>query len=90
MFPQHVISCGSDVLWPARSPDLNAYGYFLRGYLKSNLFISKPRTIDKLKQRRKDEIAAIPEKVTRWVMGKSSRKTGAGFEEWWEASERRN
>jgi len=28
MFPQHVISCGSDVPWPARLPDLSACDYF--------------------------------------------------------------
>jgi len=29
MFPQHVISRGSDVPWPASSPDLSACDYFL-------------------------------------------------------------
>jgi len=45
MFPQHVISHGSDVPWPAHSPDLSACDYFLWGYLKSRVFISKPKTI---------------------------------------------
>ena len=42
MFPQH-ISRGGDVPWPVRSPDLSACYYFLWGYLKSTVFISKPR-----------------------------------------------
>jgi hypothetical protein len=67
MFPQHVISRGGDVLWPARSPDLSACDYFLWGYLKSKVLISKPTTIEELKQRMKDEIAAIPEQMTRRV-----------------------
>jgi len=35
MFPQHVISRGGDVPWPARSPDLSAYDYFLWGISKA-------------------------------------------------------
>jgi len=68
MFPQHVISRDGDVPWPARSPDLSARVYFLWGYLKSRVFISKPRTIAELKQSIIEEIAAIPEQMTRRVM----------------------
>jgi len=60
MFPQHVISRGGNVPWPARSPDLSACDYFLWGYLKRRVSISKPRTIGDLKQSIKEEIAAIP------------------------------
>jgi len=38
------------------------------GYLKSKVFISKPRTKAKLKQSIKEEIAAIPEQMTRRMM----------------------
>jgi hypothetical protein len=41
MFPQHVIYRGGDVAWP----DLSASDYFVWVYLKSGIFISKPRTI---------------------------------------------
>jgi len=68
MFPQHVISRDGNVPWPARSPDLSACDYFLWGYLKSRVFTSKPRTIAELKQSIKEEIAAIPEQMTRRVM----------------------
>jgi len=68
MFPRHVISCGGDVPWPARSPDLSACDYFLWGYLKSRVLISKPRTITELKQSIKEETAVIPEQMTRRVM----------------------
>jgi len=68
MCPQHVISRGDDVPWPARSPDLSACDYFLWGYLKSRIFVSKPKTIAKLKRSIKEEIAAIPEQMTRRVM----------------------
>jgi hypothetical protein len=35
MFPQYLISCGGDVPWPARSPDLSACDYFLWGISKA-------------------------------------------------------
>jgi hypothetical protein len=69
IFAQHVISRGGDVPWSARSPDLSACDYFLWMYLKSKVFISKPRTIQELKQRIKEEIAAILEQLIRRVMG---------------------
>ena len=68
MFLQHVISRGGDVPWPAHSPDLSACDYFLWVYLKSRIFISKPRTIAELKQSIKEEVAAVPEQMTRRVM----------------------
>jgi len=68
MFPQHVISRGGNVPWPARSPDLSTCDYILWGYLKSRVFICKPRTIAELKQSIKEEIVAIPEHMTRRAM----------------------
>jgi hypothetical protein len=41
---------------------------FYWGYLKGKVFISKPRTIEKLKQKLKEEIAAIPEQMTCHMM----------------------
>lgn len=46
--------------WPARSPDLTPLDYFLWGHLKDRVYRTTPRNIDELKQRIKDEIAAIP------------------------------
>jgi hypothetical protein len=39
----------------------------LWGYLKNKVFISKSRNIKELEQRKKEEIAAIPEQMTRRV-----------------------
>jgi hypothetical protein len=68
MLPQHVISSGGDVLWPAGSPDLSTCDYFLCGYFKCKVFISKPATIEELMQRIKEEITTIPEQMTCRVM----------------------
>ena len=68
IFPQHVISRGGDVPWPARSPDLSACDCFLWGYPKSRIFISKSRTIEEIEQSIEEEIAVIPEQMTRGVI----------------------
>ena len=68
MFSQHVVCFGGDVPWPARSPDLSACDYFLWGYLKSRVFISKPKTTAEIKQSIREENVAIPELTTRRVM----------------------
>jgi hypothetical protein len=48
--------------------DLSACDYFLWLYLKSRVSISKPRTVAELKQSLKEEIAVIPEQMTRRVI----------------------
>jgi hypothetical protein len=68
MHPQHIISCDGDVPWPVHSPDLSMCDYFMWWYLKTKLFISKPRTNMELKQGIKEEIAAIPEQMTCQLM----------------------
>jgi hypothetical protein len=68
MFLQHVISRGSDVPRPARSPDLSVCDYFLWGYLYTRVPISKHKTIVELKQNIKEEVAVIPKQMTHWVM----------------------
>jgi hypothetical protein len=64
MFSKHAISCGSDVPWP----------YLIWWYRKSKVFMSKPRTIEELKQRINEEIAPIPEQMSHRVM-KNLRKS---------------
>jgi hypothetical protein len=69
LFQSREITCyGGDIPWPARSPDLSAFDYFLWGFLKSRVFISKPKTIAEPKQSVNEEMAAIPKQMTRRVM----------------------
>jgi hypothetical protein len=65
MFPQLNSLPGGDVQWRVRSHDLAAYGYCLWGYFKSTFAISKPKTIEELKQRIKEKIATVPAQITR-------------------------
>ena len=68
LFPNRVVSGNGDITWPPRSPNLNPYDYFLWGYLKTEVFETKPRTIADLKQRFQDEVAAITVEMLREVM----------------------
>jgi hypothetical protein len=43
---------------PASSPDLSMCNYFLWGYLRSKVYLTKPRDIDKPKNAIKEEIRA--------------------------------
>ncbi|KOC58819.1 hypothetical protein WH47_02294 [Habropoda laboriosa] len=49
MFNGRVISRGGDINWPPRSCDLTPLDFFLRGFLKSEVYANNPKTIDELK-----------------------------------------
>lgn len=68
MFPHHIISRFGDVHWPARSPDLSACDFFLWGYLKSKVYVNKPRNLIDLKEAISAEIMAIEEETVVKVM----------------------
>jgi len=63
MFPQHIVSRFGDVPWPPRSPDLTACDFFLWGYLKSKVYVRKPRTVDDLKVCIREEIATVSQEI---------------------------
>jgi hypothetical protein len=65
---QHVVSRFGDVPWPPRSPDLSACDFFLWGYLKSKVYVRKPRTVDDLKVSIREEIATVPQEMLVNVM----------------------
>ncbi|KAG5318135.1 TC3A transposase, partial [Pseudoatta argentina] len=60
-------SLRGDLPWPARSPDLSPCDFFLWGYLKSLVYVDRPRTIDHLKNNIRDAIANIPIDMLRRV-----------------------
>jgi hypothetical protein len=60
MFPGHVISRRGGHAWPARTPDFSVCDYFLWGYLRAKVFISRPRAVHELKVAIEHEFAAIP------------------------------
>jgi hypothetical protein len=49
-FPGRVISRCGDINWPPRSPDLTAPGFSLWGYLKAQVYATKPRNVQELKE----------------------------------------
>lgn len=58
-FPRRQIGRREEIVWPGRSPDLTALDYFLWGYLKDRVYKTKPRSIEDLCQKIRDEIALI-------------------------------
>ena len=68
MIPGHVIFRGGNVAWPARSPDLSVRDYFLLGYLKSRVLLSKPNDINELKASIQEEITAIRNNMVQTAM----------------------
>jgi hypothetical protein len=67
MFPGRLISLRGDVGWPARSPELSPCDFFFWGYLKEMVFKYRPRSLEDLKERIRQEIDAIPPQITRRV-----------------------
>jgi hypothetical protein len=54
------IGRAGSLAWPPRSPDLNPLDFYLWGHIKTNVYRTKPGSIDELKQRITDSVAAIP------------------------------
>ena len=59
-FKERLISKKGSVNWPPRSPDLTAPDFFLWGYVKSQVYATRPATLKQLKRRIRACIEAIP------------------------------
>ena len=64
----------SDLEWPPRSPDLTVPDFILWGYSESEVYASKPKTIDELKCDIRAEIAAITPEILANVMQNARKK----------------
>ena len=54
--------------WPPQSPDLNSCDFFLRGYLKSKVYIHRPRSIEQLQNAIRQKSVTIPHEMIRRVL----------------------
>ena len=54
--------------WPARYPDLTPCDFFLWGFLKSRVYVNRPRTLQDLKTNIQEEIANIGPAMLAGVM----------------------
>lgn len=63
VFPNRWIGRRGFIEWPARSPDLSPLDYFLWGYLKCRVFVTKPANMEELKLRITTECRNIPPAV---------------------------
>lgn len=66
--PRRWIGRRGPIEWPARSPDLSPLDYFFWGYLKNNVYKTRPNDINELTQRILHEAAEIPAEMLQNVM----------------------
>ena len=57
-----------DIGWPLHSPDLTLRDFFLWGYLKAQVYLHRPQTLEALGEAITQEDAAIPPEMIRQVM----------------------
>lgn len=63
VFPNRWIGRRGPIEWPARSPDLTPLDYFLWGYLKSKVYVTRPANLEELQARIRQEIHQITPEV---------------------------
>ena len=57
----NVVAMALDFPWPPRSPDITPLDFFLWGYVKNIVYLTKVRDMTDLRQRISNAIAAIDE-----------------------------
>jgi len=62
-FHDRLISLRSEHVWPSRLCDLTPLDFFLWGYVKSQVYVNRPRTIAELKTEIRRVISEINEDV---------------------------
>ena len=60
-FPNRWIGRGGPLSWPPRSPDLTPLDFFLWGHVKSNVYLTKPRSLEDLQAKIIDVTEGITE-----------------------------
>ena len=67
-FEERIVSRRCQIEWPPYSPDLSPRDFYMWGYLKNKVYEEKPRDLNQLKEKIKDEINAIKGPVLKAVM----------------------
>ena len=62
VFGNRLVALGTNVEWPARSPDLTPLDFFVWGYLKSKIFKTPPGNIQILRERIINEITELSQR----------------------------
>ncbi|KAI6661982.1 hypothetical protein LOD99_9652 [Oopsacas minuta] len=66
-FKKRIVSRRCQIEWAPYSPDLNPPDFYLWGYLKNKVYEEKPRDLNQLKEKIKDEISVIEGPVLKAV-----------------------
>uniref|UniRef100_H3AR58 Tc1-like transposase DDE domain-containing protein n=1 Tax=Latimeria chalumnae TaxID=7897 RepID=H3AR58_LATCH len=88
IFPEKWIARCGPIAWPPRSPDLSPLDYFLWGYVKTVVYLSKPQSLDELRARIMNAIHEITQQqlenvfneLENWIE-RCITKDGSNFEE---------
>lgn len=80
-FPDRIISKNGDFPWPPRSPDMTPPDFFLWGYLKSKVYVNKPKSLRALKNNIRNEISKIPVEMLEKVMENAEKRVHACIKE---------
>jgi len=70
LFYRHLATCTYRVAQKECMFLISACDFFLWGYLKSKVYVRKPRTVDDLKVSIREEIATVPQEMLVNVMQK--------------------
>lgn len=63
VFPMRWIGRRGTLEWPPRSPDLTPMDFFLWGYIKNKVYVTRPQDIEELKERIRTEIRRVPHEM---------------------------
>ena len=75
IFPNRLIYRFGDIPWPPRSPDLNAPDFFPWEYLKENVYIELPDTLQQLQRNIIQEINNISQETLMKVTNSTVERT---------------
>lgn len=67
-FPNRWIGRRGEIEWPSRSPDLSPLDYFLWGYVKNNVYVTKPANLADLRERILHQVNLISPEMRRNVL----------------------
>lgn len=73
-YPNRWIGRGGNISWPARSPDLTPCDFFLWGYVKEQVYVIPPTTIEEMKNRIRNVFYKITTQTLLDVMENNQRR----------------
>jgi len=86
IFGNRIVYKNGNIHWSSRSPDLTACDFFLGRYLKSKVYSQKPRDVEELKNKIREEIVNTPLEVIYRAMENHTWKIRRVLKKRWQSS----